>query len=205
VAFRRREQLRRARVAVAVGMGDADGCCEKPMQHVGQPSGIDIASGLCICVNAWVSTVISMASQRMNLFEGPYLLKQHGGYDTSCRRLLDNFVYLSSIMVARGKLLHDAIPARIKLRKFDVFGWLKLKLLQYNISSCLYMLDTWERFLFNFFFLVMLMLSVFLFVAYLSTASTTFLSGNYFAAFSLNFLTSDSQLSAQLLLSVSSC
>jgi hypothetical protein len=81
-------------------------------------------------------------------------------------------------MVARGKLIHDAIPARLKLRKFDIFGWLKLKLLQYNISSCLYMLDTWERLLFNFFFLVMLMLSVFLFVTYLSTASTTFLSGN---------------------------
>ena len=82
-----------------------------------------------------------------------------------------------STMVARGKLIHDAIPARLKLRKFDIFGWLKLKLLQYNISSCLYMLDTWERLLFNFFFLVMLMLSVFLFVTYLSTASTTFLSG----------------------------
>jgi hypothetical protein len=81
-------------------------------------------------------------------------------------------------MVARGKLIHDAIPARLKLRKFDIFGWLKLKLLQYNISSCLYMLDTWERLLFNFFFLVMLMLSIFLFVTYLSTASTTFLSGN---------------------------
>ena len=81
-------------------------------------------------------------------------------------------------MVTRGKLLHDPVPARLKLRKFDIIGWLKLKLLQYNISSCLYMLDTWERILFNFFFLVVLMLSVFLFVAYLSTASTTFLSGN---------------------------
>ena len=81
-------------------------------------------------------------------------------------------------MVARGELKHDAIPARLKLRKLDLLGWLKLKLLQYNISSCLYMLDTWERVLFNFFFLVMLLLSVFLFVAYLSTASTTFLSGN---------------------------
>lgn len=94
-----------------------------------------------------------------------------------------------SAMVARGKLIHDAIPARLKLRKFDVFGWLKLKLLQYNISSCLYMLDTWERLLFNFFFLVMLMLSIFLFVTYLSTASTTFLSGNPKCSFPLHILT----------------
>ena len=85
-------------------------------------------------------------------------------------------------MVAPGKLIHDPIPARLKLRKFDLFGWIKLKLLQYNISSCLYMLDTWERLLFNFFFLVMLMVSIFLFVAYLSTASTTFLSGTLFRA-----------------------
>ena len=111
----------------------------------------------------------------------------------------------NTAMVARGKLIHDAIPARKKLQKFDIFGWLKLKLLQYNISSCLYMLDPWERLLFNFFFLVMLMLSVFLFVAYLSTASTTFLSGNGYVALSLNILTITSQLLVQLLLSVSSC
>jgi hypothetical protein len=91
-------------------------------------------------------------------------------------------------MVTRGKLLHDPVPARLKLRKFDIIGWLKLKLLQYNISSCLYMLDTWERILFNFFFLVVLMLSVFLFVAYLSTASTTFLSGNLVFAISCRLL-----------------
>jgi hypothetical protein len=102
---------------------------------------------------------------------------------------------LSTAMVARGKLIHDAIPARAKLRKFDIFGWLKLKLLQYNISSCLYMLDTWERLLFNFFFVVMLMLSIFLFVTYLSIASTTFLSGNQLcASFSSCSLTSGSQL-----------
>ncbi len=90
-------------------------------------------------------------------------------------------------MVTRGNLIHDPIPARLKLRKFDIIGWFKLKVLQYNISSCLYMLDTWERILFNFFFLVILMLSVFLFVAYLSTASTTFLSGNLLFAILCSF------------------
>jgi hypothetical protein len=48
---------------------------EKPMQLVGQPSDIDVASELHMCESMGQNSHFYMASQRMNVFEGPYWLR----------------------------------------------------------------------------------------------------------------------------------
>mmetsp|Transcript_5973 Transcript_5973/g.14264 ORF Transcript_5973/g.14264 Transcript_5973/m.14264 type:complete len:115 (+) Transcript_5973:233-577(+) len=75
--------------------------------------------------------------------------------------------------IKHKKSLKEQLDAQNKKQGFR--DWLKLKLMQYNVTSALYMLDWWERLLFNIFIASIVLGTLFAMYVYSHTSLPLFI------------------------------